>query len=202
MDLTVVVATFGSTDWVDLARRRALPSVPDGVPAVHVHGDTLHEARNTGLAQVDTTWVCHLDADDELEPGYVTAMAAGTADLRAPSVRYIHHGHPRRPRVPTVAGHRHHCSADCLLFGNWLVVGTVAPAELLLRVGGWRDFHWSEDWDLWVRCWQAGATIEAIPQAVYRAHVRPDSRNRAPAHAARLAAHRAIAQANGLPVPG
>jgi GT2 family glycosyltransferase len=77
----------------------------------------------------------------------------------------------------------------------------VARADLLRSVGGWRDFDWSEDWDLWVRAWQAGATIEAIPGAVYIAHVRKDSRNRAPARSAKLASHRAIARANGLPVP-
>jgi hypothetical protein len=44
---------------------------------------------------------------------------------------------------------------------------------------------------------QAGASVEALPAAIYRAHVRDDSRNRAPDREARLAAHRAIAVANG-----
>ena len=67
-------------------------------------------------------------------------------------------------------------------------------------VGGWRDFTWSEDWDLWLRCWLAGATVEAIPDAIYRAYVRPNSRNRAPQHAERIVAHRAIYEANfGVP---
>jgi hypothetical protein len=67
---------------------------------------------------------------------------------------------------------------------------------MIRDVGGWRDFAWSEDWDVWLRCWLAGATVEAVPAAVYRAHVRPDSRNRAPAREARLAAHQAIVAAN------
>ena len=46
----------------------------------------------------------------------------------------------------------------------------------------------------------AGATVEAIPDAIYRAYVRPNSRNRAPQHAERIAAHRAIYEANfGVP---
>lgn len=201
MDVTVVVGTFGSGRWADLARERAIPSIPDGVPFVHCHADTLHDARNDGLARVDTEWVCHLDADDELEPGYFDHMAEGTADLRAPSVRYVKNRHLPHPRMPRVAGHHHACTADCLEWGNWLVIGTLAPTELLREVGGWRDFPWSEDYDLWVRCWLAGATLEAIPKAVYRAYVRSDSRNRAPAPSERLAAHQAIARANGLPVP-
>lgn len=198
MEVTVVVGTFGDQFWCDLAESRAIPSVLDA-PVVHVHGETLHDARNTGLDLVDTEFVCFLDADDELEPGYFDHMAYGAADLRAPAVRYVPTS--RRPYVPRVAGHIHDCTADCLAHGNWLVIGTVAPTAMVRDVGGFRDFTWSEDWDLWVRCWQAGATVEAIPAAIYRAHVRPDSRNRGPERAVKHAQHQAIARANGLPVP-
>lgn len=210
MDLTVAVATYdgtppprGYTSWTQLAEARAIPSAEAlGVKVVHAHADTLHDARNAAVALVETEWMIHLDADDELEPGYTTAMAAGTADLRAPAVRYVQPGATGRPAgLPHVAGHHHDCTVDCLPFGNWLVIGTLVRPDLVRQVGGWRDFTWSEDWDLWVRCWQAGATIEAIPTAVYRAFVRPESRNRAAKRDARLEAHRAIARANGLPIP-
>lgn len=202
MDLTVAVGTFGAPQWRQLAQARAIPSAEAlGVPVVHAHEGALHDARNAALAKVATEWVVHLDADDELEPGYVEAMAQGFADVRAPAVRYINGSTAQWPAMPKVAGHRHDCQAECLPHGNWLVVGACVRAELVRQVGGWRDFPWSEDWDVWVRCWLAGATIEAIPQAVYRAHVRSDSRNRAPSRITRLQAHRAIARANGLPVP-
>lgn len=199
MDVTIVVATFGEQSWQELALRRAVPSAEaQGVPVVHVHGPTLHEARNLAVAQVDTKWVIHLDADDELEPGYVTYMDSGIADVRAPAVRYVVGETSAWPRVPRVAGHDHDCGAGCLIYGNWIVVGAAVNADLVRQVGGWRDFDWSEDWDLWLRCHLAGASIEAIPAAVYRAHVRSDSRNRAPSTEAKLAAHRAIARANGI----
>lgn len=202
MEVTVVVATFGDSEWKELAQQRAIPSAERlGVAVIHAHSDTLHAARNLGLTQVATEWVVHLDADDELEAGYFDAMAAVDGDLRAPSVRYVHRGQPGPPLMPRVAGHHHLCTPDCLAYGNWMVIGTLARTELLGQVGAWRDFPWSEDWDLWVRCWQAGAAIDAVPEAVYRAHVRRDSRNRAPGRAAKLAAHRAIAEANGLPIP-
>lgn len=202
MDVTVAVATYGDRAWIDLASRRAVPSaLALNVSVVHAHGDTLHEARNAALDRVETEWVIHLDADDELEPGYVDAMARGAADLRVPSVRYVHGGRAGTPRVPRVAGHRHACVADCLAYGNWLVIGSAVRADLLRAVGGWRDFPWSEDWDAWVRCWLAGATVEPAPDAVYRAHVRHGSRNRAPLRAEKLEAHRMIARANRLPVP-
>ena len=200
MDVTIAVATFGDEAWSELARRRAIPSaVQFGVPVVHVHADTLHDARNQAVDRVETEWVVHLDADDELEIDYLDALAAGTADLRAPSVRYVADSFPE-PYVPKVAGHRHDGAAECLPEGNWLVVGSLVRTQMVRDVGGWRDFTWSEDWDLWLRCWLAGATVEAIPDAIYRAYVRPNSRNRAPQHAERIAAHRAIYEANfGVP---
>lgn len=202
MDVTVVVATFGDTAWKDLAAQRAVPSArAEGIPVLAVHADTLHDARNCGLGRVDSEWVCFLDADDELEPGYFAAMAAGEADVRAPSVRYLRDGRHAAPRMPQVAGHHHICTADCLQYGNWLVIGSLVRADMARQVGGFADFPWSEDWDLWVKCWHAGATFEQVPTAVYRAHVRADSRNRGQSREAKLAAHRAIAEANGLPIP-
>lgn len=202
MDVTVVVATFGDPAWERLARERAVPSAEaQGVPVVHVHGDTLHDARNEAVDRASTEWVIHLDGDDELEAGFVDAMSGGSADVRAPSVRYVRDRLVPPASVPKVAGHRHDCTGDCLPFGNWLVVGSAVRRRMVIDVGGWRDLPMYEDWDLWVRCWQAGATVEAVPSAVYRAHVRRNSRNREPGRADRLEAHRVIARDLGLPVP-
>jgi hypothetical protein len=202
-DVTVAVATFGASAWQTLAETRAIPTAAAlGVAVVHVHAATLHDARNGALAQVITPWVIHLDADDELEPGYLTALAAAAADVRAPAVRYVYRsGVAAAPAMPRVAGHRHACGAPCLPQGNWVVVGAAVRADMVRAVGGWRDFSWSEDWDLWLRCHLAGASFEAVPAAIYRAHVRPDSRNRHQPREAKLAAHRAIAAANGVDSP-
>lgn len=195
MDVTVCIATYGDVAWSHLAHERAVPSAQAlAVPWVHAHGDTLHEARNEALAEVTTEWVVFLDADDELEPGYFDALAGGTADLRAPAVRYVQDGRARAPYVPRVAGHRHACTADCLTAGNWLVIGTAARTEQVHAAGGFREFEWSEDWALWARMVKAGATVEAIPAAVYRAHVREDSRNRSPTREKRDQVHWQIHQ--------
>lgn len=203
MEVTVVVATYGDQHWETLAHTRAVPSAcqAGATYVTHLHGPTLHDARNALLDKVDTPWVVFLDADDELEPGYLHAMAAAAGDVRVPRVRYVR-THTRGPALmPRVAGHRHACDAACLVYGNWIVIGAAVRTDLVRRVGGWRDYPWSEDWDLWLRCHLAGATIQPAPAAVYRAHVRPDSRNRGQTREARLDAHRAIAQANGVPVP-
>lgn len=199
--VTVAVCTYGDQEWIDLAER-AVASAHGQAPTVHVHAGTLHDARNQALSQVNTTHIVYLDADDELEPGYIAAVAAGSADIRAPAVRYrregAHHCN-REPYVPKVAGHAHDCVAECLQDGNWIIVGAWAPVELLRRVGGWRDWPMYEDWCLWQRCWLAGATVEAVPAAVYRATVRPASRNRAPAMSVKNEVHAQIVAAN-MPV--
>jgi hypothetical protein len=197
VEVTVVVATFGDSGWETLARERAIPSAERlGVPVVHTHAGSLSEARNAGLGQVRTDWVCHLDADDELEAGYFDRIAQGRADVRAPAVRYVQHGRAQAPRVPRVAGHTHVCRAECLVDGNWLVIGSVARTELLRAVGGHLEFDWSEDWSLWLRCHLAGASFEAVPRAVYRAHVRQDSRNRGADRETRERVHHQIARAH------
>lgn len=196
MDATVVVSTFGGSEWVELAESRAIPSALDQAVVVHSHGDTLAKARNAGLAAVESEWVIFLDADDELTPGYVDAMYHGLADLRAPAVEYIG-THRQAPYVPKVAGHSHECSGDCLVDGNWLVIGTAARADILREIGGFREWPVYEDWDLFLRAYLAGASVEAIPEAVYRAHVRKDSRNRAPSMKIKNQVHHEIVKAIG-----
>lgn len=204
MDVTICISTFGGDEWKELAQKRALPSAAAfACPVVLAHADTLHEARNNALAQVATEWVVFLDADDQLDSGYLEALNAASADLRAPAVRYVRpNGLSLRPAaVPRVHGHDHECEAGCLVYGNWMVIGTAAPAALLREVGGFRDWPAYEDWDLWARCWQAGASCQPVPDAVYIAHVRRDSRNRGGSPEMRMETHRRIARDLGLPVP-
>lgn len=195
IDVTVVIATFGDNEWRWIAER-AIASVeafPFRVPFVHVHGKALHLARNEGAARAKTEWLCHLDADDELEPGYFEAMAGGTADLRAPLARYVHKdGRVEAPKVPPG-------SLD-LRNANTLVIGTLVRKALHIEVGGFRDFPLYEDWDYFQRCWKAldcdNSRIEYVQGAVYRAHVRANSRNRRPKHDKRTLVHHLIRRTN------
>jgi GT2 family glycosyltransferase len=197
VDVTVAIGTFGAQGWRRLARERAIPSCEAlGVDWVHVHADSLHQARNACLEEVQTEWVIHLDADDELESGYIEAMGVATADVRAPAVRYVRRNRPRTPAVPRVWGHVHDCTADCFPEGNWVAIGAAVRAQMVRDVGGWEDYPVYEDWALWRRCWKAGASFEAVPQAVYRAHVRMDSRNRGRATDFKNSVHRRIVAAS------
>lgn len=207
LDVTVVVATFGAAEWHQQAQERAVPSAKAlDVPVVHVHGSALHTARNEALKAVTTPWVVHLDADDELEGGYVVAAgrvaATSGADVIVPQVRYIHpSGSTGVAHMPRVYNHTdHECDAACLPYGNWIVVGAPVRTELAQSVG-WEDWPRYEDWAFWLECHRRNASFAVCPDAIYRAHVRPVSRNMRHAPESGVEVHRMIALAKGVPVP-
>lgn len=196
MDVTVAVATYGGSEWYDLAHSRAIPSAQDQARVVYAHADTLHDARNAALASVRTGWVIHLDADDELSPGYIDAMSRGTADVRGPMAQFVQDGRRRRMWQPRVHNHDHDCVAECITSGagNWLLIGAAVRTELVRRVGGWRDWPCYEDFDLWMRVLLTGASVELVREAIYIAHVNPNSRNRGPAIAHKNRVHHDIVE--------
>ena len=165
MDVTVCIATFGDPAWSDRAIATALPSAlwqEQDPPVVMVHGETLAAARNAAAAQADTEWLIFLDADDQLAPGYITAMAAADGDLRVPRL---------------LLG-----DAEVDLTGrdieqtNPCPVGTAIRKEMLLDCGGWPDFDAWEDWALFLRAHRRGAAI-VHTDAVYRAAHEQTGRN-------------------------
>lgn len=172
-NVAIIVATFGEQRWADMARRRAVPSAEAEHPAELIveHGSRLHLARNAGAARASAEWLCFLDADDELEPGYLDAMAATSGDLLAPAVRFVDdpRGIPRGEAV-TFADRNISRLNPC-------VIGTLVRRQLFDEAGGfWPERAW-EDWSLFRRCWLLGAKIEHVPRAVYRAHTDPAGRN-------------------------
>lgn len=182
MDVEIAVCTFGGNEWRELADRRAVPSAEtEGVPVRRCHADTLAESRNYALELCESEWIIYLDADDELEPGYIEAMLAGRGDVRAPSVRRVKPDGRAKKRtyMPRVYNHRHECRGRCLPLGNWVTVGALARVDLLREVGGWGDEPIYEDWALWLRCHRAGADIRPCHDAIYRYWFSEKSRNNA-----------------------
>lgn len=169
MDVTVVVATYGDDPtYPELADTRAIPSAEPQAPTMRTHGDTLAAARNTGAEQADTEWLVFLDADDQLAPGYIAAMEAGSGDLRAPVVSYCFGGHPDPPI--TLSDRRIEHLNSC-------VIGTAVRRTMFWDAGGFLDEPVYEDWSLWLRCVRLGAEIEHLADAVYIAHHNDNGRN-------------------------
>lgn len=172
----VVVGTFGDRSQWDSLAERALASVErQSVTAdavIRSHRDTLHEARNVGASTLGTDWLIFLDADDELDAGYIEAMRAGVGDIRQPATLGVVDG--VEDDFPVVIPKKR------LIDGNYIVIGAMVRSSLFFKVGGFDDYPMSEDWALWLKCWIAGAEIRVCPDAIYRVHVRSGSRNTDP----------------------
>lgn len=191
--ISVVVGTFGGPEWQDLAARRAIPSVGGALEVIPVHADTLARARNSGAEWAAGRWLVFLDADDELAPGYLTAMEQAVAAhgnrsrLYTPQVQYIFGRKEYAPRfMPEVPVEN----------GNWLVIGTMVPRDVFLEVGGFEEWPLYEDWALFARMQKAGVPVAKVPAAVYRAFRSSRSRNHpVGGRRVKLAAHDAIRRA-------
>lgn len=172
MSVSIIVGTFGDQEhWGKIAQRALSSAEMQTVPAevLHSHHDTLQLARNAGAGVAKGEWLIFLDADDELDPKYVESMLAGTGTLRQPATLGIVDG--KEDPFPVVIPKKN------LLDGNYMVIGTMCRHDLFDEVGGFHDYPIYEDWDLWIRMWIAGAVPEPCPEAIYRVHVRQDSRN-------------------------
>ena len=214
--VSIVIATCGSDDWSDLAWSRAYPSADaqEGrgeIVVEHYPDLTVSAARNAAAAHASGDVLVFLDADDELAPGYLTALrpllepqgvliveegsllddaatlaAAATTSTRivvnpahvtftsppclgVPAVSYVYpDGRATPPGIPQK--------------GRWpelneCVIGTAVSRTLFREVGGFREYPALEDYDLWLRCFDAGARLVYVPDAVYCAHVHAGSRN-------------------------
>lgn len=172
----ICIATYGDDKWVDLAKERALPSAMNQTvkcEVSYVHAGTLTDARNGAASASEGNQLIFLDADDELDPGYVEAMGeAHEKDellLYQPATLGVVNGKedpepvliPRRP----------------LDTGNFMVIGTMVERSVFDEVGGFRDWPMYEDWELYIRCHKAGCGFLAVQDAVYRVHVSQVSRN-------------------------
>lgn len=177
MNVSILICTYGHDAWRDaawgIAYRSAFDQNARQVNVIHQPDGTLARARNEAALRATSDYLCFLDADDELAPGYLDAIEQAHHDapgwaLYAPAVQYVHPDGATDPAIPNA--------------GRWpdmneCVIGTVLRRDLFNEVGGFRELPSLEDYDLWLRCVKAGATIVHVPDAIYRATARPGSRN-------------------------
>lgn len=230
MNCSIIIATYGSPDWADLAGSHAFPSTEgQGAHQVIVDHDAemyLDEIRNSAAEQATGDWLCFLDADDTLAPGYLEAMAA-TADLLRTVCDCGYEGdmrlhcrcdpcaegfqdraaaaEGRALLVPRVQYHREGVAVGAPFFPNrerpidemnHCVIGTLIPTALFKQVGGFGDEPLYEDWALFLRCIRAGAELVYVEDAVYNAYLRDEGRNSSAPYTLQRAVYRQIREAH------
>lgn len=184
MNVSIVIATYGEDHWRQLALDRAFPSAKNqGAHEILVGHDTdltIGPVRNALAAKATGDWLCFLDADDELDVGYLAAMDSmnsGTTFYEGKHVLYT-------PAVMKVNKKRRTPPSFYpevnLWQGNWLVIGTLIERDLFTRIGGFNDEpHGFEDWSCWSKATKAGAEVVKVPNAIYIQHINPHSKHRA-----------------------
>lgn len=175
----VVIGTFGNVQWSQVAER-AIESVQAQTykPAdwVHVHANTLAEARNKGADMMDTEHLIFLDADDELDPYYIEWMLtswyldSSSCSIYRPSTLGVYEDGTTDDEPVMIP-------RTDLKRANCIVIGAMCPSKLFFEVGGFGEWPILEDWALWRAMRAKGAAIRDVKEAVYRVHVRPESRN-------------------------
>lgn len=196
MTFSILIGTHGEARWAELAWDRAYSSADtQGAMEVIIRHEpkaSLAVVRNRMAKDSIGEMLVFLDADDELAPGYIDAMRTQVAarpgqvwtesgprpvrsselrphHLLVPAVQYVNGDRETEPAVPQQ--------------GRWpqlneCVIGTAVPRSLFFNVGGFRELPSLEDYDLWLRCWDAGAKLTYVTDAVYRAFVSEEGRNR------------------------
>lgn len=168
----IVIGTYGSEEWHHKGAQLGRKLRDEGEHCVHVHGDTLAEARNVGALWLASDLVVFLDADDDLAPGYTYAMSHAEVP-------------PHCILQPATRGRVGGILDDFPLLiprtdlyrRNYLVIGSAVNRLDFIAVGGFRDLPVLEDWDCWIRLVIGGAVVRQVPEAVYIVNVSPHGRN-------------------------
>jgi glycosyltransferase involved in cell wall biosynthesis len=172
-DFEILVVDDGSTDPASTAlladyrrpRTRVLRTPPRGLAA----------ARNLALAESAGRYVCALDADDRLAPGY---LARTVAVLEAdPGLAFVstwlrmfgdEEGLWRPERCDLVA----------LLAEDTVHTAALARRAAVEAVGGWdgaMGVQGYEDWDLWLSIVERGGRGVILPEVLFEYRRRADS---------------------------
>lgn len=173
MNISVVVATIPPrAELLDraLASVRAQTLQP---AAVHVVMDDERRGaahtRNRALGRVDTEWLAFLDDDDELKPNHLRACARH-ATLTGADVVY-----PWFDGDDEIGMFGVTFDASLLRRRNFVPVTVLTRTDLVRKVGGFAEHpdvngDPCEDWGLWLRLLDAGATFSHLPQRTWIRH--------------------------------
>lgn len=141
----------------------------DGIRVLRQPNLGVSAARTAGLHGTTAPYLFNLDADDELEPGALTALAdeldtQPALDLVWGRFRYTgERSHEKRVATEL--------DAWVQTYVNDMPAAALFRRDVLLAVGGWRLGSAYQDWDLWLELAQRGVNGRGLPLVTYRYRV-------------------------------
>lgn len=137
----------------------------------------LVNALNTGLALCRAPLVARMDGDDICHPRRLELQAAcmqGLPDvgLAACSFRHFPRTGLKQGMLAYESWQNRLLSHDLIMRDLFVESPFVHPSivtrqALLLRMGGYRDTGWAEDYDLWMRMALAGVRFARLPEQLF-----------------------------------
>lgn len=193
-DWELVAVDDGSGDGTPDILARAASADPR-VRVLSTGGQGLVPALNLGLAACRGALLARMDGDDIAHPGRLSAQTAYLAAHPEVGLLACSFRHFPRHRVGTgMAGYERWQNslltheailADLFVESPFVHPSVMLRKEELLRVAGYRDMGWAEDYDLWLRLAAAGTRFARLPETLFFWRERPERTTRTnPAYAA------------------
>lgn len=167
----VVVVDDGSTDAATAAALERLEA--RGVEVVRQPNAGVAAARSAGLKRIRARYVFALDADDELLPGALGAMADVLDG--APDAAFTWGDYEQFGTADGVYRSPERMLPWTLTYVNPYPIGSLYRRSALAELGGWESRPY-EDWDLFLRAVGAGMTGVRTDRRVYRRRLHGDQR--------------------------
>ncbi len=178
-DWELVTVDDGSTDATAAILAAAAATDHRIRPLRRAH-EGLVPALNAGLSACRGEWLARFDGDDLMHPERLAKQRAAGFD------GVLGCGVATFPRDDVSEGlERYEAWLNGLLTHEQIVrdmfvesplahPSVMLPTALLRRVQGYRDCGWPEDYDLWLRLWQAGARFAKLPEVLHHWRDHPD----------------------------
>lgn len=191
-DWELVVVDDGSTDRTAAILAQARQHCPHKIHIIHQPAKGLVEALNVGLKRCRAPLVARMDGDDICHPQRLFAQHEYMRNHPEVDVVTCRVRHFPRPLLPGgmktyEAWQNSLLTHDDIQRDRYVESPLTHPSvmfrrESVMKVGGYRQRSWAEDYDLWLRLFEAGARFARLPRTLFYWRDRPDRLTRTAAN--------------------